>query len=490
VGVARPVALSIAGHLEQLVKFWNSRKTVEEAICRSMTQTPRTKHERPDIESGRLQPSRYAEHFADIHPPLTRGQALVEANRCYFCYDAPCIEACPTGIDIPGFIKKIATDNVEGAGMRILEANIFGGACARVCPTEILCERACVRTAQEGDPIAIGRLQRYATDPILAQSRHPFARAARSGRKIAVVGGGPAGLACAHRLARLGHEVAVFEARPRLGGLNEYGVAEYKVPNRFARREVAFILGIGGIEVHTNQALGRDVSLTQLRQEYDAVFLGMGLAGVKALECEGESLPGVVNAVDYIEQLRSAEDLAHLPVGRRVVVIGGGNTAIDIAVQTKRLGAADVTLVYRRGPEMMGATHHEQEFAQVNGVRIRHWAKPIGLRAEAGHVAAAEFEATRIDGGELVGTGEVFSLPADMVFKAIGQSFIPDPLETDRLDGLELRHGKIEVDDQFRTTVRGVWAGGDCVARGLDLTVEAVEHGKRAAHSIDAALNG
>jgi dihydropyrimidine dehydrogenase (NAD+) subunit PreT len=455
-----------------------------------MTQTPEMKHEGPDIVPGRLAASRYAENFADIHPPLAREQALVEANRCYFCYDAPCIEACPTGIDIPGFIKKIATDNVAGAGMRILEANIFGGACARVCPTEILCERACVRTAQEGDPIAIGRLQRYATDPILALTSHPFARSAPTGKRIAVVGGGPAGLSCAHRLAQLGHEVAVFEARPRLGGLNEYGVAEYKVPGRFARREVDFILGIGGIEARANQALGRDVSLAQLRQDYDAVFLGMGLAGVKALECEGESLPGVANAVDYIAQLRSAEDLARLPVGRRVVVIGGGNTAIDIAVQTRRLGADEVTLVYRRGPEMMGATSHEQEFAQVNGVTIRHWAKPIGLRAEAGHVAAAEFETTRIEEGKLVGTGTAFSLPADMVFKAIGQSFIADPLETDRLDALELRHGKIEVDDQFRTTVRGVWAGGDCVARGLDLTVEAVEHGKRAAHSIDAALKG
>ncbi len=198
----------------------------------------------------------------------------------------------------------------------------------------------------------------------------------------------------------------------------------------------------------------------------------------------------MANAVDYIAQLRSAEDFARLPVGRRVVVIGGGNTAIDIAVQSKRLGADEVTLVYRRGPEMMGATQHEQEFAQVNGVSIRHWAKPIRLRAEGGHVAAAEFETTRVEGGRLVGTGALFSLPADMVFKAIGQSFIADPLETDRLDALELPQGKIEVDDQFRTTVRGVWAGGDCVARGLDLTVEAVEHGKRAAHSIDAALSG
>ena len=441
----------------------------------------------PDIAAGRLERARYRSNFGDLHPPLAREQALVEANRCYFCHDAPCVEACPTGIDIPGFIRKIATDNVTGSGLRILEANIFGGACARVCPTEILCERACVRTAQEGDPIQIGRLQRYATDPILAESTHPFARAKTSGKTIAVVGGGPAGLSCAHRLARLGHEVTVFEARERLGGLNEYGVAEYKVPDRFARREVDFILGIGGIAAKPNHALGRDLSLTQLRRDYDAVFLGMGLAGVKALECEGENLAGVANAVDYIAQLRGADDLARLAVGRRIVVIGGGNTAIDIAVQTKRLGAEDVTMVYRRGPESMGATAHEQEFAQVNGVKIRHWAKPVRLYAGDGHVVSAQFEYTRLDGGRLVGTGERFALPADMVFKAIGQSFVADPLGADALD---IENGRIQVDDRFRTSVPGVWAGGDCVARGQDLTVEAVEHGKRAAIAIDAALRG
>lgn len=444
----------------------------------------------PDIASGRLDAARYAENFGDLHPPMPHAQALVEANRCYFCFDAPCIEACPTGIDIPGFIKKIATDNVTGAGMRILEANIFGGACARVCPTEILCERACVRTAQEGDPIQIGRLQRYATDPILAGPKHPFARATATGKKIAVVGGGPAGLSCAHRLARFGHDVTVFEARERLGGLNEYGVAEYKVPDRFARREVDFILGIGGIMARTSHALGRDIQLAQLRKDYDAVFLGMGLAGVKALECEGEGLAGVANAVDYIADLRAAENLARLAVGRRIVVIGGGNTAIDIAVQTKRLGAEEVTMVYRRGPETMGATAHEQEFAQTNGVTIRHWAKPKRLFAGNGHVIAAQFEYTRLDGGNLVGTGDVFSLPADMVFKAIGQSFVTDPLDDATSVALELEHGRIKVDERFRTSVPGVWAGGDCVARGLDLTVEAVEHGKRAALSIDAALRG
>jgi dihydropyrimidine dehydrogenase (NAD+) subunit PreT len=442
----------------------------------------------PDVRGGRLAAAAYAANFGDIRPPLDRKTALVEANRCYFCYDAPCIEACPTGIDIPGFIKKIATDNVEGAGLRILEANIMGGACARVCPTEVLCERACVRMAQEGKPIQIGRLQRYACDGVLARDHHPFARAAATGKRVAVVGGGPAGLSCAHRLAELGHDITVFEARERLGGLNEYGVAEYKVADRFARDEVDFILGIGGITVKTGTALGRDVPLAELRRGFDAVFLGMGLAGVNALGAGGERMDGVHDAVEYIARLRQAADLAELPVGRRIVVIGGGNTAIDIAVQTKRLGAEDVTLVYRRGPEAMGATAHEQEFAQINGVKIRHWARPLRLTGQDNAVAEAVFEYTRLEGGTLVDTGERFSLPADMVFKAIGQVFVADPLRAEATELLEFERGRIKVDAERRTSLDKVWAGGDCVWGGQDLTVQAVEDGKRAAIAIDRDL--
>jgi dihydropyrimidine dehydrogenase (NAD+) subunit PreT len=442
----------------------------------------------PDIAARRLAAEEYAVNFGDLHPPLGRETALVEANRCYFCYDAPCVEACPTGIDIPGFIKQIATDNVEGSGLRILEANIFGGACARVCPTEVLCERACVRMAQEEKPIQIGRLQRYATDHVLADDVHPFTRAARTGKRIAVVGGGPAGLSCAHRLATLGHDVVVFEARDRLGGLNEYGVAEYKMADHFARREVAFVLGIGGIEVQAGKALGRDVSLAELRRRFDAVFLGMGLAGVNALSCEGEGLRGVHAAVDYIAELRQAADLAQLPVGRRIVVVGGGNTAIDIAAQTKRLGAEDVTIVYRRGPEAMGATGHEQEFAQINGVKMKHWARPLRLVGRDGQVAAAVFEYTRLVDGRLVGSGETFTLAADMIFTAIGQTFVADPVRENGKELLELEGGRIRVDADRRTSLDKVWAGGDCVAGGQDLTVQAVEDGKVAALAIDRAV--
>src|SRR5215468_9926916 len=439
----------------------------------------------PDIAAGRLTPADYATNFGDVEPPLDVKRALIDSSRCLFCHDAPCIEACPTGIDIPGFIRKIGTGNIKGAAVTILQENIFGGACARVCPTEVLCEQACVRNLSEEKPVNIGALQRYATDHLFASEAQPFARGTASGKRVAVVGGGPAGLACAHRLAMLGHAVTVFEAREKLGGLNEYGVAAYKVADDFAQREVAFILSLGGIEARCGIALGRDVTLAQLRKEFAAVFLGMGLAGVNALQAAGEEMQGVEDAIAYIARLRQAADKSKLPVGRRIVVIGGGNTAIDIAVQSKRLGAEDVTIVYRRGPEQMGATWHEQELAQTNDVRIKHWARPVRVIGEAGRLIAAEFEYTRLDtSGRLVGSGEVFSLEADQVFKAIGQVLVSDPLRSSDRQVLQMQGAKIAVDSDRHTSLPGVWAGGDCTA-GADLTVQAVQDGKVAAHAID-----
>lgn len=444
----------------------------------------------PDIAAGRLPPGSYAAAFADIHPPLDARRALVESSRCYFCYDAPCIEACPTGIDIPNFIRKIGTGNLKGAAIDILEENVMGGACARVCPTEVLCEQACVRNFSEQKPVQIGALQRHATDWLFAQGIQPFDRAPPTGKRVAVVGGGPAGLSCAHRLAMLGHTVTVFEARDKLGGLNEYGIAAYKVPGDFAQREVAFILSLGGIEPRCGQALGRDFTLTDLRRRFDSVFLAIGLAGVNALRLEGEEMAGVLDAVAYIAKLRQAEDLASLPVGRRIVVIGGGNTAIDIAVQTRRLGAEDVTIVYRRGPQHMGATPHEQEFAQTNGVRIKHWAQPVRLVGRDGAVREVEFEYTQLDeAGRLAGTGDRFRLAADMVFKAIGQVLVPAPFEKDAVEPLALAAGRVLVNDDRQTTLPGVFAGGDCTA-GVDLTVRGVQDGKIAAHAIDRYLRG
>ncbi|TDQ83225.1 glutamate synthase (NADPH/NADH) small chain [Dongia mobilis] len=449
----------------------------------------------PDIRAGRLTAAELAANFDDVKPPLDPKRALVESSRCFYCYDAPCIDACPTSIDIPSFIRSIATGDAIGAAETILEANIMGGMCARVCPVEILCEDACVRNHSEDKPVQIGALQRYATDALIAAGGQPFARAASSGKKVAVVGGGPAGLSAAHRLSRLGHEVTVFEAREKLGGLNEYGIAAYKTVHDFAQTEVAFILALGGITVRTGQALGRDITLEALRRDYDAVFLAMGLGGVNALGLEGENMAGVEDAVAYIARLRQAKDKASLQVGRKVVVIGGGNTAIDIAIQSKRLGAEDVTLVYRRGPENMSATHHEQEFAQVNGVRIKHWARPVKLHGHKGAVREIEFEYTQLDGqGRLTGTGETFGILCDTVFKAIGQklnlALVKDPLNGKASEVLDMAGGKIAINEDFATSLKGIFAGGDCVASGTDLTVQSVADGRDAAMAIDAYLRG
>jgi dihydropyrimidine dehydrogenase (NAD+) subunit PreT len=269
-----------------------------------------------DVRAGRLSDEQIVANFADMHPPLTPSEAIIDADRCYFCHDAPCTTACPTGIDIPGFIQKIRSGNLKGSAHTILRENIMGGMCARVCPTEVLCEDACVRNTHEDRPVRIGLLQRYATDAAFEQGAKLFARAPATGRKVAVVGGGPAGLSCAHRLAMLGHAATVFEPKDKLGGLNEYGIAAYKTPDDFAAREVEFILGIGGIEVRTGEALGKGLSLAELRKNYDAVFLGIGLAGVNDLGLDNERLEGVVNAVDYIATLRQAPDKSALPVGR------------------------------------------------------------------------------------------------------------------------------------------------------------------------------
>jgi dihydropyrimidine dehydrogenase (NAD+) subunit PreT len=442
----------------------------------------------PDVACGRLSLAEYTRNFADAHPPLDAAQARLEAERCYYCFDAPCTAACPTGIDIPTFIARIAQDNLRGAAHAILQENVLGGMCARVCPTEVLCEQACVRHAGEGKPVEIGLLQRHATDAYFARPDRPlFKRAAASGRTVAVVGGGPAGLSCAHRLAMLGHDVVLFEHKPKLGGLNEYGIATYKTTDGFAQKEVDWLLSIGGIDVRTNQRLGGDVHLDALVRDFDAVFLGLGLAGVNAIGIAGPNEAPVRAAVDFIAELRQT-DPAAVAVGRRVVVIGGGMTAIDAAVQSRLLGAEDVTIVYRRGPEAMPASGHEQHWAQTNGVRIKHWCAPKELLVGAdGRVQGMRFARTRMADDRLVETGEQFTIEADVVLKAIGQTFVAEPLGAIRL---EMKGGRLATGRDGRTSHPKVWAGGDCRHGGRDLTVEAVEHGKLAALAIDKALRG
>ncbi len=442
-----------------------------------------------DVVAGRLGPDQLAANFADIEPTLSTQAAVIEANRCYYCFDAPCIQACPTGIEIPHFIRRIATGDLRGAADAILSANILGGSCARVCPTEILCEGDCVRNREGDEPIRIGALQRHATDWVYAEGARLFERKAPTGKRVAVVGAGPAGLACAHGLAREGHDVVVFEANEKPGGLNEYGIAAYKVPD-FAQREIDWLLSIGGIELRCGQALGRELHLAALCEQYDAVFLGLGLGAVNALGLADEHLDGVRNAVDFIAELRQCSDLSRMPVGRRVVVIGGGNTAIDAAVQSKRLGAERVTLVYRRGPESMSATAVEQEFAKSEGVTVLHWARPHRLLSQDGQLTGIEFEYTEAGpDGRPRGTGDRFALPADTVLKAIGQAFDVDCLVENGGSPLNLADGRIAVDSEFRTSIPGIWAGGDCVGGKTDLTVQAVEDGKRAAASIHRALS-
>lgn len=430
-----------------------------------------------DIAAHRLSSTQLSCEFADIAPLLDPTAAAAAASRCHYCYDAPCVQACPTQIDIPSFIRKIGNGNLKGAAMDILGANPLGGMCARVCPTEILCEGACVRNHQDAQPVAIGALQRHATDWAMATGAVRFTRAPDTGRHVAVVGAGPAGLACAHRLALAGHRVTLFDARAKAGGLNEYGIAAYKTVDDFAQREVEWLLSVGGIALQTGVALGRDVTLDALRERHDAVFVAMGLTGVRTLAIDGEQLSGVMNAVDFIEQVRQADALENVPVGRRVVVIGGGNTAIDAAVQSRKLGAQRVTMVYRRGVDAMSATWAEREFAQTSGVTLVTHAKPVRIVGEGGHVTRVEFESA---------SGERFAIEADMVLKAIGQTLVPAGIDAALLtaDGT-----RIAVDAHGRTVLPDVWAGGDCAATdGIDLTVQAVQDGKRAAAAIDAAL--
>lgn len=437
----------------------------------------------------RLTEEALAERFAPVPTPLATGEARAEAARCLFCFDAPCTRACPTAIDVPRFIRQILHENDLGAARTILGANVFGGSCARACPTEVLCEGACVDHTLLGAPIQIGRLQRFAVDAADARGGIAFEAGPPTRRRVAIIGAGPAGLSCAHELRRLGHEVVVFEGRDVPGGLDTLGIASYKVSAEYALGEVDRLRRIGGIDLRLGHRV-EGADLPGLLLEYDAVFLGVGMGRTAPLGIEGESLPGVVEALDFIFAMHQ-QPFAECEVGRRVLILGGGNTAIDVATAAVRLGAESVTIAYRRGPKAMPAFRYEVGLAQRDGVRFEFEALPRRIVARDGYAAGVEFLRVEADGDDRAGPlrpvpGSEFTIEADMVVRALGQLALLPFL--DALPGLHHDRGRVAFDPVSRmTSVPRLFAGGDCLRNGGEV-VDAVQDGKLAARGIDALL--
>ena len=441
-------------------------------------------------ETTRLAPGELAANFADLHPVYTRDEAVVEASGCLFCYDAPCTRACPTGIDVPRFIREILHDNPRAAAKTIFEENIFGGSCARACPTEVLCEGACVDRARSGAPIEIGRLQRYATDYAAERDLRFFEPGADSGKRVAIVGSGPAGLSCAHELRRLGHAVTVLEARDVPGGLNTLGIAAYKITREFSLQEIEPILDMG-IDLRLNSPVD-SASLKKLVADHDAVFIAIGLGETQRLDLPGEDIPGVWEALEFIYEMHR-KPLDQCPVGRQVVVIGCGNTAIDASTAAVRLGAEEVTIAYRRSEREKSAYSYEYELGKVDGVRFEWFAQPVSFVETDGRLSAVRFVRTHLaEGNGRLATleaiaGSEFEIPCDMAIKALGQSPVAELLSS--IEGVKFGPAGVAIDrETFSTTRPGLFAGGDCTHKGKEI-VNAVQDGKLAARSINDYLS-
>jgi dihydropyrimidine dehydrogenase (NAD+) subunit PreT len=438
------------------------------------------------ISFNKLTLEQYAENFSEIHPPFDNKEAaLLEANRCLFCYDAPCIKGCPTSINIPKFIKQITTDNIKGSAHTIFVSNIFGGGCSRVCPVEKLCEGNCVYNLLEEKPIEIARLQRWATDKIIADKVKIFDRKQSNGKRVAIVGAGPAGLSCAHVLSRGGIDVTVFEKESKGGGLMTYGIAAYKVTPTFCEEEVDFITSLGGIDIKYDHSLGKEVSLEELQKNYDAVYLGIGVGLANKLNIPGEDLEGVVDAIRFIYNIRT-KDFSNIPIGNKVAVIGMGMTAIDAATQSKRLGADEVTMIYRRSEAEKNCTQVELDIALLDGCKMQWLASPKEIIGDNGKVKALVCDVMKLGVPDHSGkpspiaTGETITLEVDMVIKATGQSPFIDLINQNELEN---NRGKVLVKDKSATNIPGVFAGGDCVNGGKEV-VDAVQAGKDGAKAI------
>lgn len=434
------------------------------------------------------------QNFAEINPALTAAEAMHEANRCLYCYDAPCTVACPTGIDVPSFIKKIASGNLFGSARVIFDANPIGATCARVCPVEVLCEGACVEKTLLQKPIEIGRLQRHATDHAMTVGRQIFTKGESNGKSVGIIGSGPAGLSCATYLARLGYDVTVYERRPQAGGLDTYGMAEYKMPQSVALSEVAHIAEIGvkfilNTEiVHgatpESEVLGEvnRVGFDLLNDWHDAIFLATGLGDTNMLNIPGEDLGGVIDALHFIEKIKT-RDWQSVPLGKTIAVIGAGNTAIDAVTQAKRLGAEKVVMVYRRTVKDASAYDYELELARKDAVEFVWQAAPIGIMADDSNEHVAGLRCERTDGSL-----ELFEIKCDMVIKAVGQQKMRGFFET--VAGVEVDdRGRVVVNENMQTSNPKIFAGGDCANGGKE-AVDASQMGKHAAQGIHLNLSG